>query len=99
MENDDLISRRAAIACLGNSPEQTCMPWSEVERMLRELPSAKNTQVLHGQWIKNKQKWSRPYCSVCKCEALPEDWFLNPALMKFYETPHCPYCGAKLIDE
>ena len=44
--NDDLISRAAAIGCLGNSPEQMCMPWSEVERMLRELPAVDAAPVV-----------------------------------------------------
>lgn len=45
----DLISRAAAIGCLGNSPEQMCMPWSEVERMLRELPAVDAAPVVHGR--------------------------------------------------
>lgn len=44
----DLISRAAAIGCLGNSPEQMCMPWSEVERMLRELPAVDAMPV---EWL------------------------------------------------
>lgn len=43
---DDLISRAAAIGCLGNSPEQMCMPWSEMERMLRELPAVDAVPVV-----------------------------------------------------
>ena len=43
---DDLILRAAAIGCLGNSPEQMCMPWSEVERMLRELPAVDAAPVV-----------------------------------------------------
>lgn len=46
---NDLISRVAAIGCLGNSPEQMCMPWSEVERMLRELPAVDAVPVVHGR--------------------------------------------------
>jgi len=46
----DLISRAAAIGCLGNSPEQMCMPWSEVERMLHELPAVDAVPVVHGRW-------------------------------------------------
>lgn len=44
----DLISRSAAIGCLGNSPSQICMPWSEVERMLRELPAVDAIPV---EWL------------------------------------------------
>ena len=43
---DDLISRAAAIGCLGNSPEEMCMPWSEVERMLHELPAVDAVPVV-----------------------------------------------------
>ena len=46
LKKDDLISRAAAIGCLGNSPEQMCMPWSEVERMLRELPAVDAAPVV-----------------------------------------------------
>lgn len=46
LKKDDLISRSAAIGCLGNSPEQMCMPWSEVERMLRELPAVDAAPVV-----------------------------------------------------
>lgn len=31
---DDPISRKAAIGCLGNSPEQICMPWSVIVLLL-----------------------------------------------------------------
>ena len=43
---DELISRAAAIACLGNSPNEICMPWSEVERMLRGLPAVDAAPVI-----------------------------------------------------
>lgn len=66
----DLISRAAAIGCLGNSPEQMCMPWSEVERMLRELPAVDAIPV---EWI--KARWRNKYSERAVCERwLIEDW-------------------------
>ncbi len=66
----DLISRAAAIGCLGNSPEQMCMPWSEVERMLRELPAVDAIPV---EWI--KARWRNEYSERATCERwLIEDW-------------------------
>ena len=67
---DDLISRAAAIGCLGNSPEQMCMPWSEMERMLRELPAVDAIPV---EWI--KARWRNKYSERAVCERwLIEDW-------------------------
>lgn len=51
---NDLISREAAIGCLGNSPEQMCMPWSEVERMLRELPAVDAVPVVRCKDCKHR---------------------------------------------
>lgn len=66
----DLISRAAAIGCLGNSPEQMCMPWSEMERMLRELPAVDAIPV---EWI--KARWKNEYSERAICERwLIEDW-------------------------
>ena len=66
----DLISRAAAIGCLGNSPEQMCMPWSEMERMLRELPAVDAIPV---EWI--KARWRNEYSERAICERwLIEDW-------------------------
>lgn len=66
----DLISRTAAIGCLGNSPEQMCMPWSEMERMLRELPAVDAIPV---EWI--KARWRNEYSERATCERwLIEDW-------------------------
>lgn len=79
----DLISRMAAIGCLGNSPEQMCMPWSEVERMLRELPTIDAVPVVHGHWI--------IYPDVCVCSECNED---SPSIFKY-----CPNCGATMDEE
>lgn len=50
---DDLISRAAAIGCLGNSPEEMCMPWSEMERMLREQQPESEIIDAITNWIKS----------------------------------------------
>ena len=75
---DDLISRAAAIGCLGNSPEQMCMPWSEMERMLRELPTVDAVPVVR---CKDCKFWHRddPAGNGCECSCnggwwLPEDY-------------------------
>ena len=51
MSKDDLISRKIAIGILGNSPEETCMPWGEVERMLRALPDVDAVTVVLGELV------------------------------------------------
>ena len=88
----DLISRSAAIGCLGNSPSQMCMPWSEVERMLRELPAVDAAPVVHGRWKSVKANASNNYpfwdskCSVCGyTTAMTQTGWL-----------YCPHCGAKM---
>lgn len=78
---DDLISRKAAIGCLGNSPEQMCMPWSEVERMLRELPAVDAVPVVHGRWYDKGSLSCR--CSCCGCKSDKE-------------YNYCPNCFAKM---
>lgn len=87
----DLISRAAAIGCLGNSPEQMCMPWSEMERMLRELPAVDAAPVVHGRWIDYKDEHQ---CSVCK-ETTIVDFYVWRAI----QFDFCPYCGAKMDGE
>ena len=84
----DLISRAAAICCLGNSPEQMCMPWSEVERMLRELPAVNAAPVVHGRWIRQKGSAHVFKCSACGF------MFAGAAIAKY-----CPNCGAKMDGE
>ena len=78
---DDLISRAAAIGCLGNSPEQICMPWSEVEKILRELPAVDAAPVVHGRWYDKGSLSCR--CSCCGCKSNKE-------------YNYCPNCGAKM---
>ena len=87
---DGLISRAAAIGCLGNSPEQMCMPWSEVERMLRELPAVDAVPVVHARWT-TKRTWKHDgewYCSACEYEPVV-----------FMDSAFCPNCGAKMNGE
>ena len=98
---DNLISRAAAIGCLGNSPEQMCMPWSEVERMLRELPAVDAAPVVHGRWVDadgNPVAWSKALpsspedscmCSVC------DTWLVGSDELPVYGL-FCPACGAKM---
>lgn len=88
MDNHDLISRAAAIGCLGNSPSEMCMPWSEVERMLRALPAVDAVPVTHGYWKDNGN--GTVSCSRCAT------WFpkeREPYLL------FCGYCGAKMDGE
>ena len=92
---DDLISRAAAIGCLGNSPEQMCMPWSEVERMLRELPAVDAVPMVHARWKSVKAGASNNYpfwdskCSECGyTTAMTQTGWL-----------YCPHCGAKMDKE
>ena len=63
---DDLISRAAAIGCLGNSPEQMCMPWSEVERILRELPAVAAEPVVRCRDCKYYDR----RCFTCENDVL-----------------------------
>lgn len=79
----DLISRSAAIACLGNSPSQICMPWSEVERMLRELPAVDAAPVVHARWILIQN--GSGVCSACN----RSDHIDSLAA-------YCRYCGARM---
>lgn len=85
---NDLIYRAAAIGCLGNSPEQMCMPWSEVERMLRELPAVDAVPVIHGEWIEEPDREGHYHCSNCGVV-----WGVSAMAMK-----HCPNCTAKMTN-
>lgn len=67
----DLISRSAAIGCLGNTPSQMCMPWSEVERMLRELPAVAPIARAHWQ----RGYGDRPTCSRCTSISKEESFY------------------------
>ena len=58
--------------------------------------TSERRDVVHGRWIKPVPGDGEAYCSICKRDALPCGYFLNPALMKYYETPYCPNCGAKM---
>ena len=89
MKKDDLILRAAAIGCLGNSPEQMCMPWSEVERMLRELPAVDAAPVVHGRWVFHDDDMM-PWVSCSECGVCTDS--MN-------KTPYCPYCAAKMDGE
>ena len=79
---NDLISRVAAIGCLGNSPEQMCMPWSEVERMLRELPAVdavpvvrcKNCKHWEADWKPNNAQDGVRFCPMVSL-VRRGDWF------------------------
>ena len=85
-----------AIGCLGNSPEQMCMPWSEVERILRELPAVDAVPVVHGRWEKVDDMWDDIHyrCSACGCE-----WFLEDGTPEENGMKYCPNCGAKMDGE
>lgn len=50
----DMICRSMAINCLGNSPSEMCMPWSEVERMLRALPGVDAVPVVRCKNCKHR---------------------------------------------
>jgi predicted SprT family Zn-dependent metalloprotease len=100
LKKDDLISRSAAIGCLGNSPEQMCMPWSEVERMLRQLPAVDAAPVVHGRWVKMTGMMPPEYhghyeCSNCQwhMKGLRNSWTREE------EMYYCPGCGARMDGE
>ena len=55
--------------------------------------------MVHGRWIKPVPGDGEAYCSNCKNDALPCGYYMNPALMRYYETAYCPYCGAEMDGE
>ena len=71
---DDLISRAAAIGCLGNSPEEMCMPWSEMERMLRELPTIDAVPVVRCKECIYRHRETE-FWKPCDEVRTPGTWF------------------------
>lgn len=59
-------------------------------------PAVDAVPVVHARWIKPVPGDGEAYCSNCKHDALPCGYYLNPALMKYYETTYCPWCGARM---
>ena len=104
-----LISRAAAIEYLmtnmgwhdddGYEVEDADEKRKAITGLVNGIPAVDAAPVVHGRWIKPVPGDGEAYCSNCKHDALPCGYYLNPALMKYYETAYCPNCGAKMDGE
>ena len=58
--------------------------------------TSERVDVVHGRWIEPVPGEGFMYCSNCKRIAPDNGLFLNVKPMKWYMTPFCPWCGAKM---
>ena len=98
MPNDDLISRAAARDVINTwgRHENEDVRMDLLHNDLNAIPAVDAVRVVHGQWIVPVPGDGAPYCSACKCDALADGYWLSPTLMRYYKTPFCPNCGAKM---
>lgn len=62
----DLISRDAAIAWFFRPySNEECYSNIDVERALEKMPAVDAAPVVHGQWVKESDRYFHWHCSVC----------------------------------
>lgn len=65
----------------GKNDSGVWVRYRDVERLIRNAPTADVEEVKHGKIIKTGRRY--PYCSECKC---------NVSTL----FDRCPWCGAKM---
>lgn len=65
-------------------------------KLIVEAPTVDAVPVVHGRWIVPVPGDGEPYCSACKCDALACGYWFYPTLNRYYKTPFCAHCGAKM---
>lgn len=64
-----------------------------VPNVLKSIPAADVTPVVHGQWLNSKMLHPRQrICSICKNVVRQPSYDPN----EYTLYPHCPYCTAKM---
>ena len=91
---DDLISRAAALNAIDcwhidfNSMDGAKVQ-TDCWRTIKELPAVDAAPVVHARWQGVSPFVDSEECSHCRYN-IPSDEF---------ETPYCPWCGAKMDGE
>lgn len=65
-----------------------------IEQAIDEQPNIDT--VKHAHWIKSEL--GTVFCSACDHTAPSMDDYYGDAIW-YYDTPYCPYCGAKMREE
>lgn len=67
---------------------------AERDSIVDELNDAPTIETTHNaHWICGQDNQDTWYCSKCKTDILPADWFVTP-IEEGYR--YCPNCGAKM---
>ena len=94
---DKYIEREAAIrALLNDSPEQVGYSREDAADCIRYMDAADVAPVRHGRWIEPSRLYygAKQYeCSLCYSDTF---WKKHNITEKY---PHCPNCGAKMMED
>ena len=80
------------------SEKQNDIPISELEDIIKRMPTVDAVPVRHGKWVYRKfevnglEYEGKCYCSACGTDALTDHGFE-------YMTRFCPNCGARMDAE
>lgn len=82
--NNDLISRRAAIAFVKSIPyiKEHQNMGELIKEWIEQIPAIQPEQKM-GEWVYGE--FDIPHCSICGHDVMPN-----------MVSPYCPHCGAKM---
>lgn len=82
--NNDLISRRAAIAFVKSIPyiKEHQNMGELIKEWIEQIPAIQPEQKM-GEWVYGE--FDIPHCSICGHDVMPN-----------MVSPYCPNCGAKM---
>ena len=93
---DKYIKKEEAIrALLNDSPEQVSYSREDAADCIRYMDAADVAPVRHGRWIESPRLYygAKQYeCSLCYSDTF---WNKHSITEKY---PHCPNCGAKMME-
>ena len=92
----EYIERETAIkALINDAPEQVGYSRENAADCIRYMDAADVATVRHGQWIESPRLYygAKQYeCSLCYSDTF---WNKHSITEKY---PHCPNCGAKMME-
>ena len=93
----EYIERESAIkSLLNDSPEQVSYSREDAANCIRYMDAAEVAPVRHGRWIEPSRLYygAKQYeCSLCYSDTF---WKKHNITEKY---PHCPNCGAKMMED